>query len=94
MNLEVNCPGRQLSDDVRLACFDQVNRSTRRGALAGPVAALMLVVIFGHTVPIPRMIAWAVTVTVVTGRHRVAHPRSTSGDASGVSRWAGGSPDR
>ena len=62
----MNRRGSQLSDDVRLACFDQVNRSTRRGALAGPVAAFILVVIFGHTVPIPRMIAWALTVTVVT----------------------------
>jgi diguanylate cyclase (GGDEF)-like protein len=64
---EVNWREDQLSEDVRLACFDQVNRSTRRGALFGPVAAVMLVVIFGSAVPVAPMAAWAATVTVVTG---------------------------
>ncbi len=63
----MNWRGDQLSEDVRLACFDQVNRSTRRGALFGPVAAVMLVVIFGHAVPVAGMAEWAATVTVVTG---------------------------
>ncbi len=64
---DVKWRGDQLSEDVRLACFDQVNRSTRRGALFGPVAAVMLVVIFGHAVPVAGMAEWAATVTVVTG---------------------------
>ena len=64
---QVNSPGRPVSDEVRLACFDQVNRSTRRGALAGPVAAVMLVVIFGRAVSITGMVEWAVVVTLTTG---------------------------
>ncbi len=57
----------EVSDDVRLACLDQVNRSTRRGVVFTPVAAGMLVVIFGSAVPVSMMIAWAATATVVNG---------------------------
>jgi diguanylate cyclase (GGDEF)-like protein len=56
----------ELGDEVRLACFDQVNRSTRRGGLAAPFGATLLVMIFGHAVPLSRTIAWAVAVTVAS----------------------------
>jgi diguanylate cyclase (GGDEF)-like protein len=46
--------------------MDQVNRSTRRGALATPLGAAALVLIFGGAVSEPRMVAWAVTVTLAT----------------------------
>ena len=52
-----------LSDDVLLACKDQVNRSTRRSTPASPMVAALLVVVFGHSVSVPRMIAWAVFVS-------------------------------
>jgi diguanylate cyclase (GGDEF)-like protein len=88
----VHCPQRQLSDEVRLACYDQVNRSTRRGALAGPVAALVLVMIFGHAVPMSGMVAWAATVTVVTGitvgASQLYLNRRSRGDP--VGRWVAG----
>src|SRR5580704_11626783 len=53
-----------LSDDVLLACKDQVNRSTRRSTPASPMVAALLVVVFGHSVSMPRMIAWAVFVSL------------------------------
>ncbi|MGO8870024.1 MAG: putative bifunctional diguanylate cyclase/phosphodiesterase [Acidimicrobiales bacterium] len=56
----------ELGDEVQLACFDQVNRSTRRGGLAAPFGAALLVVVFGHAVPPSGTIAWAVTVTMAT----------------------------
>ncbi len=88
----MHCPERPLSDDVRLACYDQVNRSTRRGALFGPLAALMLVIIFGHAVPVSGMIAWAVTVTVVTaitvGASQMYLRRRSRGEP--VGRWMAG----
>jgi diguanylate cyclase (GGDEF)-like protein len=59
--------GEEVSDEVRLACIDQVNRSTHRSGFAAPVAATLLVVIFGHAVSVPLMIGWAVTATVATG---------------------------
>jgi diguanylate cyclase len=55
-----------VSEEVRLACLDQVNRSTRRGALFAPVPAAMLVVIFARAVPLPWMIAWAVFAAVAS----------------------------
>lgn len=58
--------GDEVSDEVRLACIDQVNRSLHRSGFAAPVAATLLVVAFGHAVSLPRMIGWAVTATVAT----------------------------
>jgi diguanylate cyclase (GGDEF)-like protein len=59
--------GEEISEEVRLACIDQVNRSTRRSGFAAPLAAALLVIIFGTSVPQSKMIAWAVTATLVTG---------------------------
>ena len=59
--------GEEISEEVRLACIDQVNRSTRRSGFAAPLAAALLVIIFGTSVPQSKMIAWAVTANVVTG---------------------------
>ena len=57
-------PPPLLSNDVLLACKDQVNRSTRRSTPASPMVAALLVVVFGHSVSMPRMIAWAVFVSL------------------------------
>ena len=65
-DLQVNPRGDPQSEGVRLACLDQVNRSTRRGAVFAPVAAVGLVLIFGQAVPVSGMIAWAATLTAVT----------------------------
>jgi diguanylate cyclase len=46
--------------------MDQVNRSTRRSGFAAPVAAGLLVVVFGNAVPRPMLVAWAITTTVVS----------------------------
>jgi diguanylate cyclase (GGDEF)-like protein len=59
--------GEEISEEVRLACIDQVNRSTRRSGFAAPLAAALLVIIFGTSVPQSKMVAWAVTATMVTG---------------------------
>ncbi len=60
--VRVSAGGNELNDEVRLACLDQVNRSTRRSAFAAPVAAALLVIAFGHAVSMSRMIEWAATV--------------------------------
>ena len=55
-----------LSDEVNLACLDQVNRSTRRGALFAPVAAGALVLIFAGTVPLVELLVWAFSATLAS----------------------------
>jgi diguanylate cyclase (GGDEF)-like protein len=59
----VSAPEADL-DVVRLACLDQVNRSTQRAALTSPLVAAVLILVFGRAVPVSGMILWAVTVTV------------------------------
>ena len=55
-----------LSDEVDLACLDQVNRSTRRGALFAPIGAGALVLVFAGTVPLAGLLVWAVSATLVS----------------------------
>lgn len=54
-----------LSDEIRLACLDQVNRSTRRGTVFAPVAVAALVVLFAPAVSLPALIVWGVVATAV-----------------------------
>lgn len=58
-------PG-DLSDEVNLACLDQVNRSTRRGALFAPIGAGALVLVFAGTVPLAGLLVWAVSAALVS----------------------------
>ena len=55
-----------LSDEVNLACLDQVNRSTRRGALFAPIGAGALVLVFAGTVPLAGLLVWAVSAALVS----------------------------
>jgi diguanylate cyclase (GGDEF)-like protein len=55
----------EISEEARLACLDQVNSSVLRAGIAGAVGALLLVFIFGHSLPLRQTIAWAATVAVV-----------------------------
>jgi diguanylate cyclase (GGDEF)-like protein len=61
----VGSTGIEISDEVRLACLDQVNRSVLWAGIAGPAGAILLVFIFGHTLPWEQTVAWATTVAVV-----------------------------
>ena len=61
----VSKTGSAISDDVRLACLDQVNRSVLRAGIAGPAGAILLVLIFGHALPLRQTVAWAAAVVVV-----------------------------
>ena len=53
-----------LSDAVRSACADQVNRALRKSSLLGIPASTLLAVILGSSVPTPRRIAFVVLVSV------------------------------
>jgi diguanylate cyclase (GGDEF)-like protein len=53
-----------LSDAVRLACADQVNRALRKSSLIGIPASTLLAFILGSSVPAPRRVAFVVLVTV------------------------------
>ena len=66
MNPPVVVAMEEDADEVRLACLDQVSRSARRSAPAIPFMTASLLVIFGRAVPLGRMVAWAVTVTVAS----------------------------
>ncbi|HEY5012351.1 MAG TPA: GGDEF domain-containing protein, partial [Acidimicrobiia bacterium] len=55
---------RSLSDDVRLACADQVNRALRRTALLGIPASTLLALILGSSVATSRRVAFVALVTV------------------------------
>ncbi|MDQ1468389.1 MAG: diguanylate cyclase [Actinomycetota bacterium] len=55
---------RSLSDAVRLACADHVNRAMRKSSLLGIPASTLLVLILGSSVPAPRRIAFVALVTV------------------------------
>ncbi|HEY3831655.1 MAG TPA: EAL domain-containing protein [Acidimicrobiia bacterium] len=57
-------PGRELSDAVRVACLDQVNRALVRSALIGIPASALLAVILGSAVPLSRRVLFVALVTV------------------------------
>ena len=52
-----------LSEEVNLACLDQVNRSTVAGRCLPRSAAGALVLIFAGTVPLVGLLVWAFTAT-------------------------------
>ena len=66
---------RPLSDAVRVACLDQVNRALVRSSLIGIPASALLAWILGNSVPVTRRVAFAVFVsladilTFVAARH-------------------------
>jgi diguanylate cyclase (GGDEF)-like protein len=53
---------RPLSDQVRLACADQVNRALRRTTLLGIPASTLLALILGSSVPTSRRVAFVLIV--------------------------------
>jgi diguanylate cyclase (GGDEF)-like protein len=55
---------RSLSDGVRLACADQVNRALRRTALLGIPASTLLAVILGSSVASSRRVAFVALVSI------------------------------
>jgi diguanylate cyclase (GGDEF)-like protein len=55
---------RSLSDEVRSACADHVNRALRRTALLGIPASTLLALILGSSVPTSRRVAFVVFVSV------------------------------
>src|SRR5262249_6967667 len=58
-------PGRkEMSDAVRVACLDQVNRALVRSSLIGIPSAALLAVILGDSVPVDRRVLFVVFVSV------------------------------
>jgi diguanylate cyclase (GGDEF)-like protein len=55
---------QSLSDEVRSACADQVNRALRRTALLGIPSAILVALILGSSVPTSRRVAFVVFVTL------------------------------
>jgi hypothetical protein len=55
---------QSLSDEVRSACADQVNRALRRTTLLGIPAATLLAFILGSSVPTSRRVAFVLFVSV------------------------------
>jgi diguanylate cyclase (GGDEF)-like protein len=70
-----------VSEGVRVACTDQVNRSMLRNSLLGLPASLLLALIFGSTVPLHRLVAfvgfvWVADITSFLLARRYAELRS------------------
>ena len=55
---------RSLSDEVRSACADQVNRALRRTTLLGIPASTLLALILGSSVPTSRRVAFVLFVSL------------------------------
>ncbi len=55
---------RPVSDAVRVACLDQVNRALARTSLLGIPASTLLAIILGETVPLGRRVLFVVFVSV------------------------------